>query len=144
MTALYDVGTKQSAVIDDLQIHLPQQSALANAFNQAGLGEIARVVSGDTFMVCDLPTYGVEGCGAIRAAASRDQLVGEVVALGLALLVAVLVGAFAVTFVRLVTGLVSPLGKHRANEHLMLRGDRANSPQGSVAATIRKEKSHGI
>lgn len=111
MIALSQVCTKQPALIDALQIHLQQHSALANTVNQVGLGEIARAASGDTFTVCDPHTNGVERCGAIRAATSRDQLAGELVALGLALLVVVLVGWIAEVFVKMAVTLVHVKGR---------------------------------
>lgn len=96
-----------------LAYHLAMQPTLTNAVNQAGLGEIARTVRGDAFTVCDLNTHGVQGCADMRAAAEHQKMAAELVAIGLALCVAAMVGSIAVGFVKLVTIMAHPRGQHR-------------------------------
>lgn len=86
---------------DAVEIHLTQQLTLTNLVNEAGLSEIARAVGGDSFVVCDLNTHGVQGCADLRAALDNQKMAAELVAIGLMILVAVLVGTIAATFVRL-------------------------------------------
>ena len=96
-----------------LEAQLATEPTISNAVTQMGLGEIASTVRGEGFVVCDLNTHGVEGCADMRAAADNQKLAAEFVALGLVILVAVLVGSIAVTFVKLVTRLAHPIGEHR-------------------------------
>lgn len=96
-----------------LEARLAGEPTISNAVTQMGLGEIARTVRGDGFVVCDLNTHGVQGCADMRVAADNQKLAAELVALGLVILVAVLVGSIAVTFVKLVTRLAHPVGEHR-------------------------------
>lgn len=86
---------------DTFEIHLTQQLTLTNLVNEAGLSEIARAAGGDSFVVCDLNTHGVQGCADLRAALDNQKMVAELVAIGLMILVAVLVGTIAAAFVRL-------------------------------------------
>lgn len=96
-----------------LEAQLATEPTISNAVTQIGLGEIASMVRGEGFVVCDLNTHGVQGCADMRAAADNQKLAAELVALGLVILVAVLVGSIAVTFVKLVTRLAHPIGEHR-------------------------------
>lgn len=96
-----------------LQAQLAAEPTISNAVKQMGLGEIASTVRGEGFVVCDLNTHGVQGCADMREAADNQKLAAELVALGLVILVAVLVGSIAVTFVKLVTRLAHPVGEHR-------------------------------
>lgn len=96
-----------------LQAQLAAEPTISNAVKQMGLGEIASTVRGEGFVVCDLNTHGVQGCADIRSAADNQKLAAELVALGLVILAAVLVGSIAVTFVKLVTRLAHPVGEHR-------------------------------
>ncbi|MCO5795075.1 MAG: hypothetical protein HEQ21_19860 [Blastomonas sp.] len=91
-------GTSPS---DTFEIHLTQQLTLTNLVNETGLSEIARAAGGDSFVVCDLNTHGVQGCADLRAALDNQKMAAELVAIGLMILVAVLVGTIAATFVRL-------------------------------------------
>lgn len=86
---------------DAVEIHPTQQLTLTNLVNEAGLSEIARAAGGDSFVVCDLNTHGVQGCADLRAALDNQKMAAELVAIGLMILVAVLVGTIAATFVRL-------------------------------------------
>lgn len=96
-----------------LEAQLAAEPTISNAVKQMGLGEIASTVRGEGFVVCDLNTHGVQGCADMREAADNQKLAAELVALGLVILVAVLVGSIAVTFVKLVTRLAHPVGEHR-------------------------------
>lgn len=96
-----------------LEAQLATEPTISNAVTQMGLGEIASTVRGEGFVVCDLNTHGVQGCADMRATADNQKLAAEFVALGLVILVAVLVGSIAVTFVKLVTRLAHPIGEHR-------------------------------
>ena len=80
---------------DTFEIHLTQQLTLTNLVNEAGLSEIARAAGGDSFVVCDLNTHGVQGCADLRAALDDQKMAAELVAIGLMILVAVLVGTIA-------------------------------------------------
>lgn len=96
-----------------LQAQLAAEPTISNAVKQMGLGEIASTVRGEGFVVCDLNTHGVQGCADMRSAADNQKLAAELVALGLVIFAAVLVGSIAVTFVKLVTRLAHPVGEHR-------------------------------
>ncbi|WP_155647241.1 hypothetical protein [Erythrobacter donghaensis] len=96
-----------------LEAQLAAEPTISNAVKQMGLGEIASTVRGEGFVVCDLNTHGVQGCADIRSAADNQKLAAELVALGLVIFAAVLVGSIAVTFVKLVTRLAHPVGEHR-------------------------------
>ena len=93
---------------DNFEIHLTQQLTLTNLVNEAGLSEIARAAGGDSFVVCDLNTHGVQGCADLRAALDNQKMAAELVAIGLMILVAVLVGTIAAAFVRLIAKRVAP------------------------------------
>ncbi|WP_297775879.1 hypothetical protein [uncultured Roseovarius sp.] len=97
----------------DLSDILAQQPTLTNFVNQAGLGEIARMVEGENYVVCDLDLHGVQGCADMREMVQNQQVMAECVAIGLAILVAVVVGSIAVGFVNIVTKLAAPIGKNR-------------------------------
>ena len=62
---------------DTFEIHLTQQLTLANLVNEAGLSEIARAAGGDSFVVCDLNTHGVQGCADLRAALDNQKMAAE-------------------------------------------------------------------
>ena len=68
---------------DNFEIHLTQQLTLTNLVNEAGLSEIARAAGGDSFVVCDLNTHGVQGCADLRAALDNQKMAAELVAIGL-------------------------------------------------------------
>lgn len=112
-----NTNTSRTAMVaspeQSLEAQLAAEPTITNAVNQMGLGEIASTVRGEGFVVCDLNTHGVQGCADMRAAADNQKLAAELVALGLVILVAVLVGSIAVTFVKLVTRLAHPVGEHR-------------------------------
>jgi hypothetical protein len=86
---------------------------LSSIVEHAGLQEIAYAVEGQDYVVCDASVHGAQGCADKREAASHQQVAAECAALGLAILIAVLVGSLAVTFVNLITKLAAPVVKHR-------------------------------
>ncbi|MFO6431385.1 hypothetical protein ACLBKT_14980 [Erythrobacter sp. W302b] len=105
---------------DTLEVHFAQQLTLSNLVNEAGLSEIARAAGGDSFVVCDLNTHGVQGCADLRAALDNQKMAAELVAIGLVILVAVLVGTIAAAFVRLVAKRAAPPGEQGADAFLPL------------------------
>lgn len=98
---------------DSLMAVLEQQPTLSNVVKQAGLQEVAEMVEGDNFVVCDLDLHGVQGCADMREMVANQQMVAECVAIGLAILIAVIVGSIAVIFVNLATKFAAPLGMNR-------------------------------
>ena len=129
---------------DTFEIHLTQQLTLTNLVNEAGLSEIARAAGGDSFVVCDLNTHGVQGCADLRAALDSQKMAAELVAVGLIILVAVLVGTIAAAFVRLVAQRVGLPRAQCADAFLPLHRGRAKPLKRVVNIIIRKEKRHGI
>lgn len=129
---------------DNFEIHLTQQLTLNNLVNEAGLSEIARAAGGNSFVVCDLNAHGVQGCADLRAALDNQKMAAELVAIGLMILVAVLVGTIAAAFVRLVAKRTAPPGDQCANAFIPLRRARAKLRQYAANIIIRKEKRHGI
>mgnify|MGYP006198554873 CR=1 FL=1 len=105
---------------DTFEIHLTQQLTLTNLVNEAGLSEIARAAGADSFVICDLNTHGVQGCADLRAAFDNQKMAAELVAIGLMILVAVLVGTIAAAFVRLVAKRAAPPGEQGADAFLPL------------------------
>ncbi|WP_155647665.1 MULTISPECIES: hypothetical protein [Sphingomonadales] len=93
---------------DTSELHFAKQLTLTNLVNEAGLSEIARAAGGDSFEVCDLNMHGVQGCADLRAALDDQKMAAELVAIGLMILVAVLVGTIAAAFVRLIAKRVAP------------------------------------
>lgn len=130
--------------LDTFEVHLTQQLTLTNLVNEAGLSEIARAAGGDSFVVCDLNTHGVQGCADLRAALDNQKMAAELVAIGLMILVAVLVGTIAATFVRLIAKRVVLLREQCADAFLPLHWGRETPLKGAVNIIIRKEKRHGI
>ena len=98
---------------DSLMAVLEQQPTLTNFVKQAGLQEVAKMVEGDNFVVCDLDLHGVQGCADMREMIANQQMVAECVAIGLAILVAVIVGSIAVAFVNLWAKFAAPTDKNR-------------------------------
>lgn len=129
---------------DTFEIHLTQQLTLTNLLNEAGLSEIARAAGGDSFVVCDLNTHGVQGCADLRAALDNQKMAAELVAVGLMILVAVLVGTIAAAFVKLVAQRAAPFRERRADAFLPLHEGRAKPLKRAVNIIIRKENRHGI
>ena len=129
---------------DTFEIHLTQQLTLTNLVNEAGLSEIARAAGGDSFVVCDLTTHGVRGCADLRAALDDQKMAAELVAIGLMILVAVLVGTIAAAFVRLVAQRAALFRERRADAFLPLHKRRAKPLKRAVKIIIRKENRHGI
>jgi len=129
---------------DNFEIHLTQQLTLTNLVNEAGLSEIARAAGGDSFVVCDLTTHGVRGCADLRAALDDQKMAAELVAIGLMILVAVLVGTIAAAFVRLVAQRASLFSEKRADAFLPLHEGRAKPLKRAANIIIRKESRHGI
>ena len=97
--ASLDAGNPQS---DSLMGVLSQQPTLTSFVKQAGLQEVANMVEGDNFVVCDLELHGVQGCADMREMVANQQMMAECVAIGLAIFAAVMVGSIAVAFVNLV------------------------------------------
>lgn len=128
---------------DTFEIHLTQQLTLANLVNEAGLSEIARAASGGSFVVCDLNTHGVQGCADLRAALDNQKMAAELVAIGLMILVAVLVGTIAAAFVRLTAQRAALLREQRVDAFLPLNKGRAKPLERAVNIIIRKENRHG-
>lgn len=109
---------------DTFEIHLTQQLTLTNLVNEAGLSEIARAAGENSFVVCDLNTHGVQGCADLRAALDNQKMAAELVAIGLMILVAVLVGTIAAAFVRLMAKPVAPPGEQCAEAFIrLINGD---------------------
>ena len=129
---------------DTFEIHLTQQLTLTNLVNEAGLSEIARAAGGDSFVVCDLNTHGVQGCADLRAALENQKMAADLVAIGLMILVAVLVGTIAAAFVKLVAQRAAPFRERRADAFLPLHKGRAKALKRAVNIIIRKENRHGI
>jgi len=129
---------------DAFEIHLTQQLTLTNLVNEAGLSEIARAAGGDSFVVCDLNTHGVQGCADLRAALDNQKMAAELVAIGLMILVAVLVGTIAAAFVRLVAQRAALLRKQCADTFIPVRRARAKPRKNAVNIINRKENRHGI
>lgn len=129
---------------DTFEIHLTQQLTLTNLVNEAGLSEIARAAGADSFVVCDLNTHGVQGCADLRAALDNQKMAAELVAIGLVILVAVLVGTIAAAFVRLVAQRAALFREQRADAFLPLHKGRAKPLKRAVNIIIRKENRHGI
>lgn len=128
---------------DNFEIHLTQQLTLTDLVNEAGLSEIARAAGGDSFVVCDLNTHGVQGCADLRAALDNQKMAAELVAIGLMILVAVLVGTIAAAFVRLAAKRVAPPGEQCADAFIPVRRARAKPRKDAVNIIIKKEKGHG-
>ena len=129
---------------DTFEVHFAQQLTLTNLVNEAGLSEIARAAGGDSFVVCDLNTHGVQGCADLRAALDNQKMAAELVAIGLMILVAVLVGTIAAAFVRLVAQRAALFRERRADAFLPLHKGRAKPLKRAVKIIIRKENRHGI
>ncbi len=129
---------------DTFEFHLTQQLTLTNLVNKTGLSEIARAAGGDSFVVCDLNKHGVQGCADLRAALDNQKMAAELVAIGLVILVAVLVGTIAAAFVRLVTKRVGLPRAQCADAFLPLHKGRAKPLKWAVNNIIGKEKRHGI
>ena len=129
---------------DTVEIHLTQQLTLTNLVNEAGLSEIARAAVGDSFVVCDLNTHGVQGCADLRAALDNQKMAAELVAIGLMILVAVLVGTIAAAFVRLVAQRAALFREQCADAFLPLHKGRAKPLKRAVNIIVRKENRHVI
>lgn len=129
---------------DTFENYLTQQLTLANLVNEAGLSEIARAAGGESFVVCDLNTHGVQGCADLRAALDNQKMAAELVAIGLVILVAVVVGTIAAAFVRLVAQRAALFREQRADALLPLHKGRAKPLERAVIIIIRKENRHGI
>jgi hypothetical protein len=123
---------------DTFEVHFAQQLTLTNLVNEAGLSEIARAAGGDSFVVCDLNTYGFQGCADLRAALENQKMAAELVAIGLVILVAVLMGRIAATFVRLIAKLAALLWEQCADAFLSLHKGRETPLKGAVNIIIRK------
>jgi len=139
-----DHATAGKPPSDNFEIHLTQQLTLTDLVNEAGLSEIARAAGGDSFVVCDLNTHGVQGCADLRAALDNQKMAAELVAIGLMILLAVLVGTIAAAFVRLVAKRVALSREQCADALLPLHRGRAKPLKGAVNIIIREEKRHGI
>ena len=137
-------ATADTPPSDTFEIHLTQQLTLTNLVNEAGLSEIARAAGGDSFVVCDLNMHGVQGCAELRAALDNQKMAAELVAIGLMMLVAVLVGTLAAAFLRLIAKRVAPPSEQCADAFVPLHRGPAKPLKGAVNIIIRREKRHGI
>lgn len=113
MTEQYGTPTPKGTEAESLSDALGHQPTLTKFVQQVGLQEVAKAVEGDNYVVCDLGMHGVQGCADMREAAQQQQMAAECVAIGLAILMAVIVGSLAVTFVDLITKLAAPVGRNR-------------------------------
>ena len=98
---------------DSLAQILAHRPTMHNFSVATGLEPVAKKLEGDTYFVCELQVHGIQGCADLRNDIAREHFAAEVIALGLALFVAVIVGSIAVGFVSLVTKLAKPVGEHR-------------------------------
>ena len=98
---------------ESLSDALADQPTLLSFVQQVGLQEVAKAVEGNNYVVCDLGMHGVQGCADMREATQQQQMAAEWVAIGLVILMAVIVGSLAVTFVDLITKLAAPVGRNR-------------------------------
>ena len=121
----------KTAPSESLAVTLAREPTLTNFVNQAGLGEVAKMVEGDSFVVCDLELHGVQGCADLREKVANQQMVAECAAIGLALLAAVIAGTIAVVFVNLVTKLAAPLGRNRVYALFPRQAERADQLKAS-------------
>ena len=121
----------KTAPSESLAATLAREPTLTNFVNQAGLGEVAKMVEGDSFVVCDLELHGVQGCADLREKVANQQMVAECAAIGLALLAAVIAGTIAVVFVNLVTKLAAPLGRNRVYALFPRQAERADQLKAS-------------
>lgn len=129
---------------DTSELHFAKQLTLTNLVNEAGFSEIARAAGGDSFEVCALNTHGLQGCADLRAALDNQKITAELVAIGLMILVAVLVGTIAAAFVRLMAKRVAPPSEQCADAFVPLHRGPAKPLKGAVNIIIRREKRHGI
>ena len=121
----------KTAPSESLAAALAREPTLTNFVNQTGLGEVAKMVEGDSFVVCDLELHGVQGCADLREKVANQQMVAECAAIGLALLAAVIAGTIAVVFVNLVTKLAAPLGRNRVYALFPRQAERADQLKAS-------------
>ena len=92
---------------------LAQDPSMHNFSKATGLEGLAKELEGERSFVCDLDLYGVQGCADLRNEMMEHHFAAELIALGLAIFAAVIVGSLAVAFVHLATKMAAPLGKHR-------------------------------
>ena len=92
---------------------IAQEPSIGGFVMATGLKPLAEKLEGERMMVCDLNLHGVQGCADLRAMQAREELATEIVAIGILLFVAAMVGGLAVAFVHLVTKLAKPIGRHR-------------------------------
>ena len=101
---------------------------LTDFVKQAGLEPLAKAVEGENFVVCDLTLHRVQGCADMREGARHQQMVAECAAIGLAVMVAVIVGSIGVAFVDLITKYAAPLGRNRVYALFPKRSGRPPAP----------------
>ena len=92
---------------------IAQEPSVGGFVAATGLKPLARKMEGERMVVCDLDAHGVQGCADLRAMQAREELATEIVAIGILLFVAAMVGGLAVAFVHLLTKLAKPIGRHR-------------------------------
>lgn len=98
------------------------QSDLSNLdtiMHATGLDHLSARINGDTFAICDLNRYGVQGCADMRNAVLQQQLIADLVALGACIFVAVMVGSLAVAFVHLFAKALRPIRRRRQAKALV-------------------------
>lgn len=122
----------EGAHIANGKIVFDQPFTLASAVNSVGLRDLSDSIAGDTFVVCDLSTHGVQGCADMRTSLQRQELMADACAIGLMLLVAVLVGSLAVAFTHLLARAVRPLRREQARPTLVPAND--HDPISEMAA----------
>lgn len=94
-------------------------SNLETIVHAAGLDHLSARIAGDTFAVCDLGRDGVQGCADIRNAILQQHIIADLVALGMCIFVAVMVGSLAVAFVHLFAKALRPIQRRRQAKALV-------------------------
>lgn len=87
--------------------------AVTEVVHDMGLAPLSRSLRGDTFEVCDLNTYGVEGCAQILNAMHQTHYIADCAALGIMFLVAAITGGIAVLFVKFAGASWRAASEHR-------------------------------
>jgi len=112
---------------------ITQPSALEAFVKGAGLEDLARRLEGDTFVVCDLTRHGVQGCADMRSAIEQQQILADIVAIGVCLFIAVLVGSIAVAFVNLAGRAARPLYRRRQRRRALQAANDDTAIMGAAA-----------
>lgn len=94
-------------------------SSLEAIIRATGLDHLSARIAGDTFAVCDLSRNGVQGCADMRNEILQQHLIADLVALGMCIFVAVMVGSLAVAFVHLFARAMRPIQRRRQAKALV-------------------------